>query len=209
MFQSIRFRRRKKNFFLNQKPKTLDFYWQSKNERPFRQATKFFMIHPAIKMFKKSKKRDTLKGTRCHTAVPGILLLWRVACHSCPQAWPEPLPLVNLLCCCLKKAKDTWCKICIIDSTHLSAAACRKHVPVTYKIFCAAVCKSNIVMQLETQIFYVAHVCSAKGKAHQLLIKTAFSATHHHLSLNREGRWGATDDFTTSFLHFSLFFTAL
>ena len=25
---------------------------------------------------------------------------------------------------------------------------------------------------------------------------------HHHLSLNREGRWGITDDFTTSFLHF-------
>ena len=24
----------------------------------------------------------------------------------------------------------------------------------------------------------------------------------HHLSINLEGRWGATDDFTTSFLHF-------
>ena len=32
---------------------------------------------------------------------------------------------------------------------------------------------------------------------------------HHHLSLNREGRWGTTNDFTTSFLHFSLFSTAL
>ena len=30
-----------------------------------------------------------------------------------------------------------------------------------------------------------------------------------HLSLNREGRWDTTDDFVTSFLHFSLFFTAL
>ena len=28
---------------------------------------------------------------------------------------------------------------------------------------------------------------------------------YHHLSLNCEGRWGTTDDFTTSFLHFSLF----
>ena len=25
---------------------------------------------------------------------------------------------------------------------------------------------------------------------------------HHHHSLNREGRWGTTDDFATSFLHF-------
>ena len=32
---------------------------------------------------------------------------------------------------------------------------------------------------------------------------------HHHLSLNREGRWGTTDDFATSFLHFSLFSTVL
>ena len=30
----------------------------------------------------------------------------------------------------------------------------------------------------------------------------------HHLSLNREGRWGTIDDFTTSFLRFSLFSTA-
>ena len=29
------------------------------------------------------------------------------------------------------------------------------------------------------------------------------------LSLNREGCWGTTDDFATSFLHFSLFSTAL
>ena len=31
---------------------------------------------------------------------------------------------------------------------------------------------------------------------------------HHHQSPNREGRWGTTDDFGTSFLHFSLFSTA-
>ena len=32
---------------------------------------------------------------------------------------------------------------------------------------------------------------------------------HHHLSLNREGRWGTTDNFAASFLHPSLFSTAL
>ena len=32
---------------------------------------------------------------------------------------------------------------------------------------------------------------------------------HHHPSLNREGRWGTTDNFATSFLHFSPFSTAL
>ena len=38
----------------------------------------------------------------------------------------------------------------------------------------------------------------------------SISSSHHHqLSLNCEGHWGTTDDFTTSFLHFSLFSTAL
>ena len=32
---------------------------------------------------------------------------------------------------------------------------------------------------------------------------------HHHQSLNREGRWGTTDDFATICLHFSPFSTAL
>ena len=31
----------------------------------------------------------------------------------------------------------------------------------------------------------------------------------HYLSLNRDSRWGTADDFATSFLHFSLFSTAL
>ena len=35
------------------------------------------------------------------------------------------------------------------------------------------------------------------------------SAAHHHLSLFREGHWGTTDNFATSFLHFSPFSTAL
>ena len=32
---------------------------------------------------------------------------------------------------------------------------------------------------------------------------------HHQLSLNCKGRWGIIDDFASSFLHFSLFSTAL
>ena len=35
------------------------------------------------------------------------------------------------------------------------------------------------------------------------------SSSHHHLALDCEGRWGTTDDFATSFLHFPLFSTAL
>ena len=35
------------------------------------------------------------------------------------------------------------------------------------------------------------------------------SCSSPHLSLNRGGRWGTTGDFTTSFLHFSLFSAAL
>ena len=39
-------------------------------------------------------------------------------------------------------------------------------------------------------------------------LRSTFLLSHHHLSLNRKGRWGTTDDFATSFLHFSLFSTA-
>ena len=35
---------------------------------------------------------------------------------------------------------------------------------------------------------------------------SAFHHHHHHQSLNHEGHWGTTDDFTTSFLLFSFFF---
>ena len=44
-----------------------------------------------------------------------------------------------------------------------------------------------------------------------LLLSIQYSPHHHHhyLSLDHEGRWGIADDFSTSFLHFSLFSTAL
>ena len=38
---------------------------------------------------------------------------------------------------------------------------------------------------------------------------TSFNHHYPHLSLNREGRWGITYDFKTSFLHFPLFSAAL
>ena len=42
-----------------------------------------------------------------------------------------------------------------------------------------------------------------------VVIPSSSSSSSHHLSVNREGRWGTTDDFTTTFLFFSLFSTAL
>ena len=42
-----------------------------------------------------------------------------------------------------------------------------------------------------------------------LLLLLLLSFHHHHQSLNRKGCWGTTDDFATSFLHVSLFSTAL
>ena len=44
---------------------------------------------------------------------------------------------------------------------------------------------------------------------HQLTDFKWFNHHHHHKSLNCEGSWGTTEDFTTSFLLFSLFSTAL
>ena len=43
----------------------------------------------------------------------------------------------------------------------------------------------------------------------QCVLKVLYCSSLSHRSLNREGRWGTTDDFATIFLHFSLFSTAL
>ena len=47
------------------------------------------------------------------------------------------------------------------------------------------------------------------GAQDKFWVRRNISLISSHLSLNREGRWGTTDDFATSFLHFSLFSTAL
>ena len=43
----------------------------------------------------------------------------------------------------------------------------------------------------------------------QLFLFGVILTISSHLSHNRVGRWGTTDDFATSFVHFSLFSTAL
>ena len=52
-------------------------------------------------------------------------------------------------------------------------------------------------------------VSSQKEKASNCCWGRRVRNHHHHQSLNREGRWGTTDDFSTSFLHFPLFSAAL
>ena len=52
-------------------------------------------------------------------------------------------------------------------------------------------------------------VCSGHLSAREARSAGAPKTHHHHQSLNREGRWGTTDDFATSFPHFPLFSTAL
>ena len=51
--------------------------------------------------------------------------------------------------------------------------------------------------------------CFVSSQNQFSVYSSTFSNHHHHQSLDREGRWGTTDYFPTSFLHFSLFSTAL
>ena len=44
---------------------------------------------------------------------------------------------------------------------------------------------------------------------HDFFGRRTSRVSSNHLLLNREGFWGTTNEFTTSFLHFSLFCTAL
>ena len=51
----------------------------------------------------------------------------------------------------------------------------------------------------------VTTVAPHRDSCHRLKLELS----SHHLFLNCEGRWGTTDDFATSFIHSSLFSTAL
>ena len=53
------------------------------------------------------------------------------------------------------------------------------------------------------------HVETKQQVDTSVTLKSMSTSTHQHQSLNREGRWGTTHDFATSFLHFSLFSSAL
>ena len=55
----------------------------------------------------------------------------------------------------------------------------------------------------------IGQVLTDKKQLSVLRIWSPRDLHHHHLSLNYEGRWGATDDFATSFLHFPVLYCPL
>ena len=73
--------------------------------------------------------------------------------------------------------------------------------PTTTKVRCSSrlVVSSAGYSEMQTQLYSTGQRAYKRLKHHH----------HHRLSLNCEGRWGTTDDFATSLLHFPLFSTAL
>ena len=63
---------------------------------------------------------------------------------------------------------------------------------------------TNFLITL-TNALLTMHRCDLTGQVPHTLTQ---HQQQHHLSLNREGRWGTTDDFATSFFLFSLVSTA-
>ena len=56
---------------------------------------------------------------------------------------------------------------------------------------------------------YQSHLQSIADVVQTLVMLAHNHHHHHHQFLNRQGRWGTTNDFATSFLHFPLFSTSL
>ena len=67
----------------------------------------------------------------------------------------------------------------------------------------AGMSNTSVVVWSKTQSCRLMKLCII---SHRTLL---CQSNHCHLSLNREDHWGTTDNFTNSFLHFSLFSTAL
>ena len=82
-----------------------------------------------------------------------------------------------------KKKKHSMCVPFVFLSTNLLSTLCPSVSPVSVLLLvrCSFFCWSFL----------------------------SYNHHHHHQFLNREGRWGTTNDFATSFLHFSLFSTVL
>ena len=78
------------------------------------------------------------------------------------------------------------------------------HPHLTYPLTTRVVGAPQVISQPVSSTL----LCLSLGSFNFLV---CLSANHHHyhLPLNREGRWGTTDDFTASFLHFPPFSTAL
>ena len=64
-------------------------------------------------------------------------------------------------------------------------------------------------MTVFTMSFRHARVYPLFHRRKPCVLPLEFKDHHYHQFLNREGRWGTTNNFATSFLHFSLFSTAL
>ena len=92
------------------------------------------------------------------------------------------------------------------------------HVVVLSRVrWCAHVCMfAYVFVGTRARVCVSAVVVASKGwggEGEAGVVSTIFGIParllHFHLSPNRRGRWGTTDDFTTSDLQFSLFPTAL
>ena len=84
-------------------------------------------------------------------------------------------------------------------------AICGSENTTTYCRISLSLSLSHIHINTHVHTHTHAH---ARMHAHTHTVSTQ-THPHLYLSLNREGCWGKTDNFTASFLHFSLFSTAL
>ena len=100
----------------------------------------------------------------------------------------------------------------------MAGSQARKELPVACLTCCLPLDKRLPVMlhfhlcRVATLLENLSHLMIFPRIKFQLSLSPAMSREtghHHHQSLNREGRWGTTDNFATSFLHFPLFSTAL
>ena len=122
--------------------------------------------------------------------------------------------LLCCCCCCYRTLKSTLFRILFKDSAKASHDLITKgHVTITLQ---------QVLLQLFFFWYFVKYDISSFVFWTHFLIFFFFvffffliffwKVSHHHyhhLSLNREGRWGTTDDFTSGFLHLSVFSTAL
>ena len=96
----------------------------------------------------------------------------------------------------------------LLTITCLSKLGCHKPERVSHLLSTTRLSKLECYTPVRTS-HLLSSTCLSKLECYTP-VRTSHRYHHHHfnLFLNREGRWGTTDDFTTSFLHFPLFSSA-
>ena len=155
-----------------------------------------YRVHPIVYRLLQKKKQHTVYQ---RMSVSSDSHVNEIDVHN-PVKWHHPKRYLNQPFCKLSSGCECEC--------FSGQRFCGKYAPLIVTDSFCVICFATTHFWKD----YIVSVYDYHGPSDWfiLIISNDRKHLHHfHLFLDSKGCWGTTDDFTTSFLHFSLFSTAL